>query len=516
MKKNLYLLFLTIAIGTIGNSANAQLQKKSDEFQKHLIKHKSFIEEKKEQLKKNKRAALVYKAQKEGSDFWNETTQTWDSTGRVEYTYNTAGSVISETFYDVVFGPVVRNTYVYDQKEREIEQTVELSEQNKWVSLYRQNTTYENNLLTEQTFSNWDSLQNKWVYSSKNTYIYDAYNNIQRQTTSQFENNSWEIYSDIEFNKTYDVNGFVIAEELVAYNRDEMSWDTISRATYVRISNGELAQAIYKAKENNQWNYIQKEEYDYKPNGELSSIHTFLYNINTSAWDSSDRYIDFEWLNWTGKIETSIESNLVIQTYDGTRYNSLFKFESRYLDANGSKEDRQYDFDGIQWVPIDRTTRTYNSRGFYIELKYEEFLNNDFEITEQIRWDVSYHSNGEVSILEVHEFDFFTKALKPTSRYRFWDFASFQTGVNTQKSEIQLSTYPNPMLDQATIAFTILNKENVKIELIDLSGKRVQLITDQSFEKGKHQIKLTNVTSGMYLVKVLVGSKVYMDKIIAN
>ncbi|MBC5835589.1 T9SS type A sorting domain-containing protein [Flavobacterium sp. F372] len=73
-----------------------------------------------------------------------------------------------------------------------------------------------------------------------------------------------------------------------------------------------------------------------------------------------------------------------------------------------------------------------------------------------------------------------------------------------------LSIYPNPIETSATFEFTLLNPENITIELYNVQGKLVQTIaTNKEMASGNHNLPIElnqNLTSGNYFLKLTTAN----------
>lgn len=99
--------------------------------------------------------------------------------------------------------------------------------------------------------------------------------------------------------------------------------------------------------------------------------------------------------------------------------------------------------------------------------------------------------------------------------------ACYHTGLNVgietpDNAEIYLSIYPNPVTDQATIAFKLTQAEIVKVEVMNTSGIIVANITYDYYTKGEHQLRWdgSRLAAGVYIVKMAVGDRVYTGKLV--
>jgi CubicO group peptidase (beta-lactamase class C family) len=85
--------------------------------------------------------------------------------------------------------------------------------------------------------------------------------------------------------------------------------------------------------------------------------------------------------------------------------------------------------------------------------------------------------------------------------------------IITNSRTYSLNTYPNPVLNSATIIFSLSHSEKVSIKIFDISGRLVKTLADKQMVVGDHQliwdIKSINgnpVPSGIYFVKFTAGN----------
>ncbi len=69
---------------------------------------------------------------------------------------------------------------------------------------------------------------------------------------------------------------------------------------------------------------------------------------------------------------------------------------------------------------------------------------------------------------------------------------------------------PNPFFQNFNITFNILEKQYVKIDLSDVLGKTIKVITSQNMEAGPHEIYVDThgIPSGIYFARIQVGNGV--------
>lgn len=82
-------------------------------------------------------------------------------------------------------------------------------------------------------------------------------------------------------------------------------------------------------------------------------------------------------------------------------------------------------------------------------------------------------------------------------------------------TEVSLRAYPNPVRDQATIAYTLTEADDVRVELFDMLGRRVKVIEDRAQQAGTHEAQFSadGLASGVYFGRLHVGGETLTQKI---
>ncbi|MGL5888331.1 MAG: DUF1501 domain-containing protein, partial [Bacteroidia bacterium] len=85
--------------------------------------------------------------------------------------------------------------------------------------------------------------------------------------------------------------------------------------------------------------------------------------------------------------------------------------------------------------------------------------------------------------------------------------ATTSSNVADQSGNSIVLVYPNPCIENATIRFNC-KQEWVRVELVDVSGRLVQVITDNNQAEGVHNIPVdvSRLPHGQYVVRVLKDS----------
>ena len=84
-------------------------------------------------------------------------------------------------------------------------------------------------------------------------------------------------------------------------------------------------------------------------------------------------------------------------------------------------------------------------------------------------------------------------------------------------NEIDMSVYLNPTTDYVNMRFDITTDDTeVKVEMMNMSGKVIKgNLLGGSYNKGTHEayINLSNIQTGQYIIKVLIGNTVNTEMI---
>lgn len=75
---------------------------------------------------------------------------------------------------------------------------------------------------------------------------------------------------------------------------------------------------------------------------------------------------------------------------------------------------------------------------------------------------------------------------------------------------LETKAFPNPFDQSFTLSFSILEKENVRIDLFDVVGKIVRTISNKTFTSGTHDVfvEVNGLASGVYFARIQVGNGV--------
>jgi len=105
--------------------------------------------------------------------------------------------------------------------------------------------------------------------------------------------------------------------------------------------------------------------------------------------------------------------------------------------------------------------------------------------------------------------------------WQIWCSKAIQCAGSIEDVDIThrfINSHPNPFTSETTIEFTLTDQELVIADIFDQQGRNVAKIADNIFDPGTHQLRwnASSLPSGVYIVKMMVGERVYTSKIIKS
>ena len=80
--------------------------------------------------------------------------------------------------------------------------------------------------------------------------------------------------------------------------------------------------------------------------------------------------------------------------------------------------------------------------------------------------------------------------------------------VDTKVSQASVSqNYPNPFNPTTTIRFKVKNASHVLLQVFDILGREVAMLTDKYYAPGEYHIvfEAANISSGLYFYQIQLG-----------
>ncbi len=82
-------------------------------------------------------------------------------------------------------------------------------------------------------------------------------------------------------------------------------------------------------------------------------------------------------------------------------------------------------------------------------------------------------------------------------------------GIVIPTAHALYQNFPNPFNASTVIPFDLRERSDVRLDVLDLSGRLVACLADRSFTAGQHAVdwKADGVPSGMYVFRLTVTSR---------
>ena len=92
------------------------------------------------------------------------------------------------------------------------------------------------------------------------------------------------------------------------------------------------------------------------------------------------------------------------------------------------------------------------------------------------------------------------------------------TGFNEVTLNDVINVAPNPANEMTNFNIILRNNKEVRIQIFDITGKKIDNINRAIYSKGVHSISYntTNLTNGIYIYQVLTGNEINSGKLIVK
>jgi hypothetical protein len=99
-----------------------------------------------------------------------------------------------------------------------------------------------------------------------------------------------------------------------------------------------------------------------------------------------------------------------------------------------------------------------------------------------------------------------------------WNCTQLSTGVLEQTNSFALNVFPNPFSDDLQVNYTITEKTEVSLTLVDVLGREILLLVEKNQLAGQHQLELDvsklQLSKGLYFLRLSANEKRAIVKII--
>lgn len=103
------------------------------------------------------------------------------------------------------------------------------------------------------------------------------------------------------------------------------------------------------------------------------------------------------------------------------------------------------------------------------------------------------------------------------ANFGFWSAAQAVAGVSAAPAlSVSMQAYPNPTSDQMTVSLTLVNSGNLDLELYDVTGKQVLVISSGVHPAGTFDlpVDLSGLASGNYILAARLPGQLLEQSIV--
>lgn len=409
-----------------------------------------------------------------------------DTTFRYLYYYDSNNNKVLETKYyfkDNLWVRMAQTEWLYNNNKCEI-QRERLFISNDWVNVYEINYTYEDEKLISESHL-------KYVNGMAEQYklLVLSYEDLKIKSKREF----------------YQINGQLILKQIIenTYENESLINTSIKKVSSVQSENKEyklsftynaggnlVSQLMEEKKSNNYWVNVEKVNWYYDVSNKLSSLRTKKWNENQNNWENSTM-ITYDY---------GTDNQLIAEIY--YKWSSMYwekttRYSSEY-NPNGSLLSTTLMF------PIFRQWRTVSS------INYSDFVNekaNKMETVlnfwggnsgEKISADIPFRFNNEIEIKKGNQIIISYEKIDKT------DISTMSVS-----NGFSIKVYPNPSED-----YFYFNPEDYKVTSWTVCDLKGQTVIENNNNIRTGIIDLSNVTKGIYLLKVTTPDKVLTQKLI--
>ena len=95
---------------------------------------------------------------------------------------------------------------------------------------------------------------------------------------------------------------------------------------------------------------------------------------------------------------------------------------------------------------------------------------------------------------------------------------SSEPSVEAPSGEIEVSNYPNPFRQRATIEYHVPASGHVRLTVYDVLGRELVVLVDERQSAGSHSAKLdaSGWPSGVYLYRIKAGNRVSTGRMVRH
>ena len=183
-------------------------------------------------------------------------------------------------------------------------------------------------------------------------------------------------------------------------------------------------------------------------------------------------------------------------------------------------------------IELSFANATFDAEGTLLEWQtFTEFENYGFDVEritpESREWNNIGFVAGAGTVYEPQNYSYIDTDVKVAGAYSYrlkqidYDgtfkyYPLLDVSIDSPDKPILRPNYPNPFNPTTTIPFELSEDGRVDIRVYDLSGREIAQLVESDFKAGRYSVLFVaqNVSSGTYIVRMVINGRVFSRKIL--
>ncbi|MBK7182436.1 MAG: T9SS type A sorting domain-containing protein [Bacteroidetes bacterium] len=254
--------------------------------------------------------------------------------------------------------------------------------------------------------------------------------------------------------------------------------------------------------------------YNWRVNNPDANANT--WGIANVGYNSSKSAVMEGYLNYLGDIDDMISPALNLSYITGATLSFKYSAASKATSAAEANESLKIYYSsncGASWTILGGGTITgaalanygYYS-GYYVPNASSNWVSKTLTLpagasVQNVRFKFEYKTGAASNNLYIDDINI-----------------NGVVGITEQANNFNLAIYPNPTTETSTISYHLTEKGNVKLEVVDLLGKKVADVANTNQAEGDYSFTLSksaaNLTNGIYFIRLSVNNTVVTKKLV--
>lgn len=399
----------------------------------------------------------------------------------------------------------MRTLYIYDEENRKYSYELMFRSPSDTIWAYYTKVIYtfdEENYIVQAVY--YQGHNQDWILRFKDEYEYDDNHRGTIAISSNWDAGTNQYVFSTKYESTYDENGNRITHLLCTFDTAINDWKNLRNEEYAYdIENRLIMDVGYWWNNDGQfWSGDDSTAYQYDNVNEFK----YYYVSDSTGWKPSLKYI----ATWVNPLKRMMNS----YTYIGNSEWFFNKTEETTYNELGNvilRESYKYSESDSLWKGDAKIGYTYNEQGKLLIANHYTWVQGTQLWRDNTRLINTYDQFGIQQYGCVWIWDIALSLWYKDSSQLYYYSTTSSIG-DSERPHVFVQVFPNPCHNQISIDFNGNENEAAAYQIFSVSGK---LIDAGSVEKS-NPISVEKLNSGLYLIQINCGSRMYMGKFIKN